>query len=227
MTISTRRHLAAFAVLAIAAPLGACSQEDDEKEVGAVEDLMREHGVLRRALLIYAQSAPLLLETPGKIDAGALYKTAKLFQDFGENYHERKLEEAHIFPAVRKTGMAGMVDVLIAQHERGRAITRYILDATVSGQVATGDARPLSRAFQTFALMYENHAAREDTILFPAWKATFSGDQLHELGEQFEAIEKEQFGGDGFDDAVKQIGEAEQALGFADLGRFTAPAPPR
>jgi len=27
-----------------------------EKEVGAVEDLMREHGVLRRALLVYSES---------------------------------------------------------------------------------------------------------------------------------------------------------------------------
>ncbi|HEX2761418.1 MAG TPA: hemerythrin domain-containing protein, partial [Rhizomicrobium sp.] len=181
----------------------------------------------RRALLIYAQSAPLLLETPEKIDAAALHKTANLFQDFGENYHERKLEEAHIFPAVRKAGAAGVVDVLIAQHERGRAITRYIMDATVSGRIATGDAQPLAHALQSFALMYENHAAREDTIIFPAWKTTLSGDQLHELGEQFEEIEREQFGSDGFDDAVKQIGDVEQALGFGDLNRFTAPPPPR
>lgn len=227
MTEITRRHLATFAAIAVASPLAACSQEGEEEGVGAVEDLMREHGVLRRALLIYAQSAPLLLETPDKIDAAALHKTANLFQDFGENYHERKLEEAHIFPAVRKTGAAGMVDVLIAQHERGRAITRYIMDVTVSGRIATGDAQPLAHALQSFALMYENHAAREDTIIFPAWKTTLSGDQLHELGEQFEEIEREQFGGDGFDDAVKQIGDVEQALGFGDLNRFTAPPPPR
>lgn len=213
---------------AVGAPLllAACSAEDEEKEVGAVEDLMREHGVLRRALLVYAQVAPQLLQAPESIDAAALNKTAKLFQDFGENYHERELEEAHIFPAIRKTGAAGMIDVLIAQHERGRAITRYILDATASRRIAATDAEQLARAFQTFALMYENHAAREDTIVFPAWKSTLSDNQLHELGEEFEEIEKRQFGGDGFDDAVKQIGDVEQALGFSDLNRFTAPPPP-
>lgn len=74
--------------------------------------------------------------------------------------------------------------------------------------------------------MYENHTAREDTIVFPAWKAALSGKELEELGDTFEDIEKQQFGGDGFEDAVKQIAGIEQALGFADLAQFTAPPPP-
>lgn len=227
MTQTTRRHLATFAALAAAAPLAACGGGEDEKEVGAVEDLMREHGVLRRALLVYAQSAPLLRQTPDRVDGAALNKAAKLFKDFGEDYHERKLEETHIFPAVRKTSAGGMVDTLIAQHQRGRDITQYILRVTASGRVGSGDAEPLARAFESFALMYENHAAREDTVIFPAWKGALSEDQLHELGEKFEDIEKAQFGGDGFDEAVKQIAAVEEALGFADLSRFTAPPPPR
>jgi len=32
----------------------------EEKEIGAVEDLMREHGVLRRALLVYIETVPRL-----------------------------------------------------------------------------------------------------------------------------------------------------------------------
>ena len=73
--------------------------------------------------------------------------------------------------------------------------------------------------------MYQNHAAREDSIVFPAWKNALSGDELEDLGEKFEDIEKAQFGGDGFESAVKQIGDIEQALGFADLAQFTPPAP--
>src|ERR1700756_6023442 len=73
-----------------------------EKEVGAVEDLMREHGVLRRALLVYIESVPQLRANPAALDAGAIAQTAKLFRNFGEDYHERMLEEAHIFPALRK-----------------------------------------------------------------------------------------------------------------------------
>jgi hemerythrin-like domain-containing protein len=201
----------------------------EEKEVGAVEDLMREHGVLRRALLVYAETAAILRANPGGIDAGALAQTAKLFRSFGEDYHEKKLEEAHIFPALRKAGgpAAGYVDVLIAQHNRGREITDYILAIAGRGAIGTGDAEPLARVFETFVLMYQNHTAREDTLVFPAWKDALSEQQLHEMGDEFEDIERQQFGKDGFEDAVKQIGQIEQALGFADLAQFTAPPPPK
>ena len=204
-------------------------KQGEEKEVGAVEDLMREHGVLRRALLVYIESVPKLRANPGSLSADAIARTAKLFRSFGEDYHEEKLEEAHIFPAVKKSGgaAAAYVDVLKAQHDRGREITNYILSVTDKGTIGTGDAEPLARAFETFVLMYQNHTAREDTIVFPAWKGALSERQLHEMGDKFEDIERQTFGKDGFDDAVKQIGQIEETLGLADLAQFTAPPPPR
>jgi len=200
-----------------------------EKEVGAVEDLMREHGVLRRALLVYSESVPKIRANLGGIPADALMRTAKLFRSFGEDYHERKLEEAYIFPAITKAGgpAAGYADVLKAQHDRGREVTEYILAVTGKGDIGTGDAEPLARALESFVLMYENHAAREDTIVFPAWKETLSEHQLREMGDKFEEIERQQFGKDGYEDVVTQIGQIEQALGLADLAQFTAPPPPK
>jgi hypothetical protein len=61
--------------------------------------------------------------------------------------------------------------------------------------------------------------------VFPAWKDALSAHQLDEKGEKFEEIEHQQFGKDGFEDAVVQIGRIEQALGLADLAQFTAPPP--
>jgi hemerythrin-like domain-containing protein len=199
---------------------------EKEKKVGAVEDLMREHGVLRRALLVYRQSAA-RLRAGTAIDPKPIRQTAQLFRDFGENYHERMLEQAHIFPALRKvqSPAAALVATLIAQHDRGREITDYIRAVTGKGKIA--DAEALAGAFETLDVMYENHAAREDTIVFPAWREMLSERQLHDLGETFEDIEHRQFGKDGFADAVKQIAAIEEALGFADLGQFTAPKPPR
>jgi hemerythrin-like domain-containing protein len=201
----------------------------EEHEVGAVEDLMREHGLLRRALLVYIETVPKLRANPAGVDAAAIARTAKLFRSFGEDYHEKKLEEAHIFPAVRKAGgpAAAYVDVLIAQHNRGREITDYILAVAGKGAIGSGNAEPLARAFETFVLMYQNHAAREDTIVFPAWKKALSERQLREMGDKFEDIERQTFGKDGFEDAVKQIAQIEQTLGFADLTQFTAPLPPK
>src|SRR5881227_3469403 len=87
--------------------------------------------------------------------------------------------------------------------------------------------RSLWKVFETFVLMYQNHAAREDTIIFPAWKKNFSDKQLDEISDQFEDIEHKMFGKDGFEDAEKKISSIEEALGFADLAQFTPPAPPK
>lgn len=74
--------------------------------------------------------------------------------------------------------------------------------------------------------MYEPHAAREDTELFPAWKAALGERGYAEMGEQFEEIEHRTFGGDGFDDALEKIARIEAAFGLADLSTVTAPLPP-
>jgi hemerythrin-like domain-containing protein len=198
-------------------------------EVTATEDLMREHGILRRALLVYSATATRLRTDPSKIAPDALQKTAKLFKAFGEEYHEKKLEEAYIFPAVKKAGgdAAAYPDILVAQHNRGRQITDYIISVTQGPKLGATNAEPLAKALDGFVLMYRNHAAREDTIIFPAWKQTMTGKQLDEIGDKFEDIEKEQFGGDGFEDAVKQISGIEESLGLADIAQFTAPPPPK
>ncbi len=205
------------------------TKEGEEPEVTATEDLMREHGVIRRALLVYFQTAPKLRQNAASIDAAALHRTAELFRKFGEDYHERMLEEQHIFPIVRKMGpeLARYADTLTEQHHRGREVTDYILAVTATGKVSAAHAEPLARVFDGFTLMYENHAAREDTIVFPAWKKNYSNKQLDEISDQFEDIEHRMFGKDGFEDAVKTISTVEGQLGFADLAQFTPPPPPK
>jgi hemerythrin-like domain-containing protein len=203
--------------------------KSDEKATGAVEDLMREHGVLRRCILVYRECAGRLRIEPKDVDAAALNDTAKLFRSFGEDYHEKKLEEAHIFPRVRHAvaGAEASVPVLMAQHARGRELTEYILSLTGGAHVAASNAEMLARAFDAFEVMYANHTAREDTIVFPAWKSVLPSAELAEMSNLFETIERAEFGGDGFDDAVKRIGEIEDKLGLKNLAQFTAPAPAR
>ena len=200
-------------------------EDQDNDNVGAVEDLMREHGVLRRALLVYDFSARKLRTKPADLPPDALQNTAKLFRAFGEDYHETKLEEAFIFPAVKKTeGPATtLVDILLVQHQRGREITDYILSTTQGAKFSAANSEQLAKALDSFVLMYQHHTAREDTILFPAWKKTMTDDEFDDMSEKFEDIERQQFGGDGFDDAVKQIGDIETEVGIADISQFTPP----
>jgi hemerythrin-like domain-containing protein len=199
-----------------------------EPEVTATEDLMREHGILRRVLLVYRETAPRLRRDAAALDAAALRDAALLFRAFGEEYHEKLLEEQRIFPVVKKRGgeAARYADILIAQHKRGRQITDYILSSAKSGKISPSVGAELAEVLEALDRMYEQHAAREDTIVFPAWKTAFTNKQLDEQGDAFEEIEKKMFGHDGFEDAEKKISKIEQTLGLADLSQFTAAPPP-
>src|SRR5438046_3147720 len=92
-----RSFLRVSSMAGAALVLAACaknSENDEEsdqekgREVTATEDLMREHGVLRRALLVYAETVPKLRADSASVSPEALQKTAKLFRAFGEDYHE-------------------------------------------------------------------------------------------------------------------------------------------
>lgn len=209
-------------------------KKDEEKgpekiEVTAVEDLMREHGILRRALLVYSEAALRLRKNAADVSPAALQRTAKLFRAFGEEYHEKKLEEAFIFPRIKERGSgtaAKYPDILIAQHDRGREVTDYIISVTGSAKIGA-EAGAFADMLDSFVRMYQHHAAREDTIVFPAWKGLLSPQEYDDLNEKFEDIEQEQFGEDGFEDAEKQMGEIETSLGIDDILKFTPPAPPK
>ena len=200
---------------------------ESNNEVGAVEDLMREHGIIRRSILVYRNSAS-RLRAGGHVDPKLLERTARLLRSFGEDYHERKLEEEHLFPAIRKAGgrAAGYIETLLEQHRRGREITEYILGVVSTGQAPSRRAEPLAKALDGFELMYEHHAAREDTIVFPAWKNTMTKQELAEIGEKFEEIERQQFGTDGFEQAERQISAIETELEIGNIAQFT-PAQPQ
>jgi hemerythrin-like domain-containing protein len=199
-----------------------------EEGVSAVEDLMREHGVIRRVLVVYRVAAARMHGKASAVPADLLQKAARLMRTFGEDYHERQLEEAHLFPVVRRGGgePGALIDTLVGQHNRGREITDYVITTAQRGLGRSADAGNVARALEGFATMYETHAAQEDTVIFPAYKRLLSPAQLEEAGDLFEDIEHRTFGKDGFEDAVDQVSSIEQRLGIDVVG-MTAPPPPR
>ena len=92
--------------------------EQDEK-VTPPEDLMREHGVLDRVLLVY-EAGLRKFAANEDFDPAVITQGAEIVRDFIENYHE-KSEEDYVFPRFKKAGkMVDLVDTLLAQHP-GRA----------------------------------------------------------------------------------------------------------
>jgi hemerythrin-like domain-containing protein len=199
-------------------------QEKAEEDVGPGEDLMREHGVLRRVLLVYAEMAR-RIESGTSFDAGTLRESAGLIRTFIEDYHEKQ-EEDFLFPRFERAGkLVELVRVLRAQHQAGRKVTARI--QTMATQATLGDPevrKILRNELLTFKRMYEPHAAREDTVLFPALHQIVSPHEYDALGEDFERREHQQFGEDGFEHAVARVAAVEKTLGIEDLNSFTPKA---
>lgn len=190
---------------------------DREAEVTPGEDLMQEHGVLERLLLIYDEAAT-RLEGGRAFDVSPVTRAAGIVRRFVEDYHE-KLEEELVFPRLEQADRElALITTLKAQHVRGRQLT----DAIRKSARATGGA-DLARTLRAFSRMYRPHASREETVLLPAFRTTFDAEGYRELGERFEEREHQLFGESGFEDVVAQIAEIEVALGIHDLARFTAP----
>ncbi|MFT3921812.1 MAG: hemerythrin domain-containing protein [Myxococcales bacterium] len=198
---------------AASAPTG--HDDGDEAEVTPAEDLMQEHGVLERVLLIYDESAR-RLEQGEPLDPAVLVSTAGIVRRFVEDYHE-KLEEQFVFPRLQKAQReTDLVAILLQQHRRGREVTDEILRRAPSS--VTPELAPVLRAF---ARMYRPHMAREDTVAFRAFRDLLGRAEYHELGEQFEDKEHALFGEDGFEQTLGEIATLESALGIHDLARFT------
>jgi hemerythrin-like domain-containing protein len=202
---------------------GKAPAEDAEEDVSPAEDLMREHGALERILLIYEN---VLRRLQAKQDlpqtAQPLADAADIVRSFVEDYHE-KLEEDFLFPRFQKAGkLLELVDVLRQQHQAGRRLTEAVLHLANAKSLASDDDRQaLGGALRGFVRMYLPHAAREDTVLFPAFRRLVSEHEYDSLGEEFEKREHQLFGADGFEKMIDRIAGIEKALGIYDLAQFT------
>ena len=231
----TRRNFlrqSSIAGFAMLAPLTVAQQKPEEKEKGEkdkedekispAEDLMREHGVLNRILLIYDEHLHMLLQKK-PFDGSILVSAADIVRHFVEDYHE-KLEEDFLFPRFRKAGKhVKLVDTLQAQHKAGRDLTAKIreLAATATLKYVSTDSEKLTDALRDFLRMYRPHEAREDTVLFPAFRSIVSPHEYDSLGEDFEKKEDELFGDEGFFKVVDQVAQLEKKLGIYELAQFT------
>ncbi len=187
-------------------------------EVSPVEDLMREHGVLGRILLIYEEIARRLDNNEAFLPE-TLAGATEIIQNFIQNYHER-LEERYLFNRFQNANMlVDLVRVLNQQHEAGRKI---INDIAVQERLQSpDDKKNLAGSLRLFIRLYRPHKAREDTILFPALHNIVSLKEYDKLGEEFENEEHRLFGESGFEKIVDRVAGLEKSLGIYELSQFT------
>ncbi|HWU89224.1 MAG TPA: hemerythrin domain-containing protein [Kofleriaceae bacterium] len=190
------------------------------------EDLMREHGLLERILQVYEASIG-RIEGNRELQPEVLANAAGIVRSFIEDYHQ-KLEEDYVFPKVEQIPrFAGLVGTLRAQHAAGRRLTDTILRLAPKAPVASeGSKAELVDALREYIRMYRPHAAREDTVIFPAFHELVSAHEYSALGKQFEQSEHRTFGKVGFASMVDSVAKLERDVGIHDLALFT-PKPTR
>ncbi len=192
-----------------------------ETDIPPAEDLMREHGVLNRLLLIYEKIIE-QMNDQNNFQKTALLKAIDLVKTFIEDYHE-KLEEEYIFPLFEKHHQElRFIKTLRLQHIKGREITARLqsmlkthttLNATLTSEIKT--------LLQKFITMYRPHQAQEDTVLFPQLRTLLSDKELKELSAAFEKREHALFGDQGFQTIVKKVTLIEKTVGIYKLEQFT------
>jgi hemerythrin-like domain-containing protein len=202
------------------ASMGATSSGGSERshEVTPAEDLMFEHGVIERLLLIYDEAVR-RIESGQQVPEKPILDTARIMRDFGEKYHE-KLEEQYVFPRLEESRQyVDLTRTLRQQHIAGREITASVLAMSEADMLA--DPQRVARALRSFGHMYLPHIASENSVAFRAFHDLMPPEQYSELGEQFEDKEDQLLGEGGFHKIVGQVSDIEKQLGIYDLNQFT------
>ena len=192
-----------------------------EGEATPLEDLMQEHAVLERVLLVYEEASRRLV-AGGELAPELLATAGGMIRHYIEDHHERD-EEQHVFPRLERVGVTvELIHTLRAQHDAGRRLTSEVIGrSTAAGLRDPGERAKLVVAMRRFISMYRPHAARENTVLFPAFRKALSQPEYERLRETLERSERAAFGSTPFETFLAEVDTLERALGIDELAAFT------
>lgn len=187
----------------------------EETEISPTEDLMREHGILNRIMLIYEDILQ-KIKNKTEFDINLLLKSATIVKEFIEEYHE-PLEEKYIFSALLEKNMhTELIEELIAQHRISKLITEKIFKF-----IADSNLSKISKYIKIFIHMYRAHESREDTVIFTQFRKITDDPTIKKLADVFEDTEHELFGPGGYESILAKVTDIEKQLGIYDLKVYT------
>lgn len=175
--------------------------------------------ILRRLLLVYKHTIG-SIAAKQQVRPQPVASAAGIIRSFVEDHHERQ-EELEVFPRFRQAGV--QVNLLEAQYSVGRQVTDRILHYSTDARLRRPEGEQALRdAMEQYVRIYEPHAAREDTVLFPRMRGIIPGSEFDALSEKFDARERKRFGAeDGTAETVKRVVGIEEDLGLNNLAQFT------
>jgi hemerythrin-like domain-containing protein len=174
-------------------------------------DVLRdEHVVILRALSVL-ESAIERLAAGGALPAGWWDETLDWLRAFADRNHHAKEENA-LFPAMIKAGVpspGGPIDVMLEEHEQGRALIAQMAEAPAPRRVAGA---------RRYVQLLREHIDKEHAIVFPLAEAVFEEAVTHELSREFDAVEAELGAAASFEGGRAAVARLAAALEPARAG---------
>lgn len=186
------------------------------EKISPTEELCIEHAMLDRIMLAMNRT----LKVPGgkKSDFSPIVKACDMIKQVVDEHH-MKIEENEVYPKFEGDPVLGpMIEDFVEQHDEARKMVDRMRELAGSGKPDTAE---LKRVFTDFHDMMMAHAAREETVLFPAMEGTWSDKDLDALKEAQEEDEKELLGEDADEKVYKMLGDLESAAGIESVADFT------
>jgi hemerythrin-like domain-containing protein len=156
--------------------------------VDALETLLDEHRTIGMTIGLLKDSVKGLQS--GKAPSPEFFEEIfDVLRNFVDRCHHGKEEEV-LFPLVRKRDAeeAGIVSLLLEEHEKGRAFVRAMKDA-----VSKNDRAGIIKNANGYTALLLQHIRRENMI-FPTWINPLEDETKKEISERFDEIEAEAIG---------------------------------
>ncbi len=191
-------------------------------EPSIAEELMRQHAIVSRLLLVYDTVITPELGTD-KPSGPAVTSTAQMLRSNVDDFHA-KFEEEHIFPLFQKSGRMGdLVNTLREQHKAARTLTDDILKAREEGGGRPA-SETLARSIRAYVNMLQAHTAYEETLLYPQLQTVASPSQYNQIRKALQDASRTAMGTEGFAGLVNKVAELERSAGITSLAQFTPKA---
>jgi hemerythrin-like domain-containing protein len=124
-------------------------------------------------------------------------EAADFIAGFADGCHHRK-EEGVLFGAMIESGVpsgGGVIDMMLDEHQQGRALTRALRDAArrLQGGDVTARAQVVS-SVRGYVALLRDHIAKEDEMLFPMADEMLSSARQDSVLAGFDRVEREETG---------------------------------
>jgi hemerythrin-like domain-containing protein len=179
--------------------------------MSANEDLMMEHGLLSRLLLILDDLTK-KINLDITINTQLIKITLMIIRKFFQDHHE-KTEEKYIFPRLINTVHNDDVLELINQHK----VARCLVDSIILDLDDNVDIRLISQKLRELIDMYKIHEARENSVIFNAFRKSISSQEYDQLEKIMDDEEEELLGENAYERVLNLVIMIEKKLNIHDL----------